>query len=246
MESVNCEMRDKLYVLLHLWSAAGWRIMLLPVLVFLLYEVLLWSTPFWIRRNYPRVYSDFVFSFKSFYARWVFGWLTTGSSTHLNGLKATLRRHQFSPGLSNFSTNKSSTIIIMSTMCNHNNSSHSGYKLACTMAYKIKLDNWKSITNVVWVENYENHVKTNSTVSSVLHKAVIKSEYWNMGLCETWRTTRQKIKCLEMKLNQIDSQASPSHCDSQHGTNLFWTWILLDTPAFCLLVFVWQARLDAN
>lgn len=94
------------YVFLNCsWMAAD-RITL-PVLVFLLYEVLLGSTPFWIGPNYPRVYSDLVFFYKSFYACWVFGWLTTGSSTQMNGLKATQRQHQFSPRLSHFSTNKS-------------------------------------------------------------------------------------------------------------------------------------------
>lgn len=114
------------------------------------------------------------------------------------------------------------------------------------MAYKITLGYWESITNVVSAENYENKWKQ---IAQWLQCYIELSSNQNteIWVCvEMWRSTRQKIKCLEMKWNQIDSHASPSHCDSQHGTNLFWTWILLDTQAFCLLVSVWQARLDAN
>lgn len=51
---------------------------------------------------------------------------------------------------------------------------------------------------------------------SVSHPVV-----FNVFLCERFRTARHKIRCLKTKSNQIDSHALPSHCDSQHGANLF-------------------------
>lgn len=43
---------------------------------------------------------------------------------------------------------------------------------------------------------------------------------------------RKSKKGLGIKLNQIDSHASPSHCDSQHGTNRFRTWVLFNPAGF--------------